>query len=223
MQRKLLLAFGILSLMALPACQSPGVVARDSAASFDALVRAVPDRVTPDESIGGYALTAPDGSARFLWSKDYSQGSVYDAWLETDVMPFVEAGLNTGKLPEGMVHEGTLVVGADFGNQPPGYSGEPTPQKAYEQIVKYSGDSIGYYAAPDHYGIDLGGGHMFKWAKDLQTNDKDIVFVLDPKPFLDAGVDPDKIPGWLHTKVEIIDPKGIKVQADKLLKPFNLK
>ncbi len=211
----------ILPLMLLSACQSLDVVARDSTASFDALIKAVPEDIMPDDNIGGYALEAPDGSARFLWSQDFSQ-SVYDAWLETDITPFVEAGLDTTRLPEDMVHEGLLIIGADFGNEPPSYSGEATPIKAYEQIVKYKRDNIGYHAALDHYGINLDGGHMFEWAKNLQTNDKDIVFVLSPQPFLDAGADPNKIPGWVFAKVETMEDKGNNVQVDKLLKPFNI-
>lgn len=47
------------------------------------------------------------------------------------------------------------------------------------KIVEKSRDSIGYHAALDHYGIDLENGNMFEWAKDISTNDKDIVFVLN--------------------------------------------
>ena len=208
--------------LALTACQGLDVVGNGSAASFDALIQAMPNRVMPDENIGGYALEAPDGSTRFLWSQDFSQDSVYDAWLETDITPFVEAGLQTGRLPEGMVHEGILVLGVDFGSNPPSYTGEPTPLKAYGEIIQSGRESIGYHAALDHYGVNLGGGHMFEWAKDMSANDKDIVFVLNPKPFADAGADPDKIPGWLHAKVDIMNAKGKRVQADKLLKPFNI-
>lgn len=219
MRKRRFFPFLILPLLVLSACQAPDVAARDSAASFDALLKAMPDYIMPDDSIGGYALEAPDGSARFLWSQDFNQ-SVYDAWLETDITPFVEAGLDTARLPEDMVHEGLLLLGADFGSEPPDYSGEATPQKAYEQIVKYRPDNIHYLPKSDHYGISLGGGHMFQWAKNLQTNDKDIVFVLDPQLLSSAGADPNKVPGWMLLKVETIDGKGNKVQADKLLKPF---
>jgi hypothetical protein len=222
MRKARLLDLGLLLPLMLSACQSPDVVARDSAASFGTLLAAIPDRITPDDNIGGYALEAPDGSARFLWSQDFSRGSVYDVWLETDIMPFVEAGLDTAKLPEGVVHEGLIIVGADFGKQPPGYPGEATAQKAFEQIVKYKRDSIKYNKAADQYSIDLGGGHMFEWAGKFAENDKDIVFVLNPQPFTAAGTDPNKIPGWTFAKVEKVDGKGNTVQADMLLKPFNI-
>jgi hypothetical protein len=56
----------------------------------------------------------------------------------------------------------------------------------------------------------------------MGTNDKDIVFVLNPEPFIAAGVDPDKINGWAFTKVTVDDANGKPVQVDKILKPFDL-
>ena len=74
----------------------------------------------------------------------------------------------------------------------------------------------------DHYGIKLGNGDMLEWAKDMSKNDKDLVFVLDPAPFIAAGVDPAKIQGWSFAKVETKDDSGKTIQVDKLLRPFNL-
>ncbi len=58
--------------------------------------------------------------------------------------------------------------------------------------MNLSRGSISYHMALDHYGVALGGGNMFEWAKDLGANDKDIVFVLDPEPLIAAGVDPQR-------------------------------
>jgi hypothetical protein len=63
---------------------------------------------------------------------------------------------------------------------------------------------------------------MFEWAKNLATNDKDIVFVLALEPFIAAGTDPAKIEGWAFTKVTVDDVNGKPVLVDKILKPFNL-
>ncbi len=49
----------------------------------------------------------------------------------------------------------------------------------------------------------LGNGNMFEWAKDMQKNDKDIVFVLNPQPFIDAGVDPAKVHPCLFVNLMI--------------------
>jgi len=68
----------------------------------------------------------------------------------------------------------------------------------------------------------VGDGSLFEWAKNLNTNDKDIVFVLNPEPFIMAGVDPNSIEGWTFTKVPVDDDKGKMIEVDKILKPFDL-
>lgn len=89
--------------------------------------------------------------------------------------------------------------------------------------MKFQRVRIGYHEALDHYGIKLGNGNMFEWAKNMATNDKDIVFVLNPEPFIAAGADPSRIDGWIFAKVETKDDKGKPILADRLLKPFNLR
>jgi hypothetical protein len=81
---------------------------------------------------------------------------------------------------------------------------------------------IGYHGAADHFGVNLGGGNLFEWAKDMSKNDKDIVCVLNPQPFIDAGVDPAMVEGWLFAKVAVEDEKGRPVEVDKFLKPFDI-
>lgn len=84
-------------------------------------------------------------------------------------------------------------------------------------------EQIKYHADLDHYGVDVGNGNMFEWAKDMETNDKDIVYVLSPQVFIDAGVDPENVDGWLFAKVNVMDKDGKSVEVDKFLKPFDLK
>ncbi|MDR3325447.1 MAG: hypothetical protein LBS82_05645, partial [Spirochaetaceae bacterium] len=69
---------------------------------------------------------------------------------------------------------------------------------------------------------NVGGGNLFEWAKDMSVNDKDIVFVLNPEPFIAAGTDPNAIDGWAFAPVTVDDENGKPVVVDKLLKPFNL-
>jgi poly-D-alanine transfer protein DltD len=57
----------------------------------------------------------------------------------------------------------------------------------------------------------------------MSTNDKVIVFVLNPEPFIKAGVDPAKVQEWVFAKVEVKNKEGKKELVDKFLKPFNLK
>jgi hypothetical protein len=56
----------------------------------------------------------------------------------------------------------------------------------------------------------------------MAANDKDIVFVLNPEPFINAGLDPARIDGWVFAKVTVDDANGKPVEVDKILKPFDL-
>ena len=127
--------------------------------------------------------------------------------------------MDVSKLPAGMFDAGILRVEAELGSGKPAGA---TPLAAYEQLVGFGRDRIKYHQALDHYGVDLGGGFVFEWAKDLRRNDKDIVFAFNPEPFLKAGVEPGKVEGWAFAKVTIMSG-GKKIAVDRFLKPFDLK
>ncbi|HNX14460.1 MAG TPA: hypothetical protein PK854_06980 [Oscillospiraceae bacterium] len=205
------------------------VVGKSSVTSFNKILKTIPGKVSADEMNAGWSLKAPDGSVRFIWSEDYSKSPLHDVMLELDAKPFIDAGLDTGKLPENYAYyEGMLMVGTKLGSDSFNYNGQPTPLTAYEKIVQNYRSSVGYHTALDHYNVSVGGGNMFEWAKDLKTNgttgenqDKDIVFVLNPEPLIAAGVNPEKAEGWVYAQVTV-DINGKPTQVYKFLKPFNL-
>lgn len=218
----LLLCVGVIAMLALAGCKQLDVVGNGSVTSFSAVLDAIPDKVQADEMNAGWSLSAPDDTVRFIWSEDYSKSPLHDVMLEFDAQPFLDAGLEPGKLPESIVYyEDKLMVGTKLGSDELKYSGDPTPLAAYEQIVSLYRDSIGYHMAMDHYGVKLANGNMFEWAKDMSKNDKDIVFVLNPEPFLAAGADPNAVTGWAFAKVPM-EENGKMIEVDKLLKPFDL-
>jgi hypothetical protein len=197
-------------------CGKLDVVGSDSIRSFGELLQNAPQLVSEDTANGGWSILAPDYAARFIWSLN-------DITLEFDAAPFIDAGLDPGKLPAYFTrYDGTLIIGTKLENKEM-YNGEITPLAAYEHIVKQKRSAIGYHAAMDHYGVSLENGNLFEWAKDLNTNDKDIVFALDPEPFIRAGADPNNIEGWLFDKVLVDGENGRMIQVDKFLKPFNVK
>jgi hypothetical protein len=198
------------------------VVGKSSLSSFKVVTEELEDKITPDNEYGGWSLSAPDDTVSFFWSKDFSKSTFHDVMLTFEAEPFVTAGLDVNKLPEGMAFDDMIMVGTKLGNEKITYDGEATPYKSYEKIVDLKRTSIKYHAALDHYGIDLGNGNVFEWAKDMNTNDKDVVFALNPEPFIKAGVDPDKVEGWIYAKVPTMQ-NGKKVEVYKFLKPFNLK
>ena len=232
---KIILAAGIVAVAALVLIilQSVGgnldVVGTQSVTSFKAVLQAIPAQVKADEMNGGWSLLAPDGTVRFIWSKDFAKSPLHDVMLELDAKPFVDAGLDTAKLPANYAaYDGMLMVGTKLGNDELQYSGDATPLASYEQIVSKYRASINYHSALDHYGVKLGDGNMFEWAKDMTKNtvtgkeqDKDIVFVLNPEPLIAAGVDPAKVEGWVYAQVPV-EENGKTVQVYKFLKPFNI-
>jgi hypothetical protein len=205
------------------------VVGKQSVTSFDAVLQAIPAQVTADDTNGGWSLLAPGGTVRFIWSKDYAKSPLHDVMLELDAQPFVDAGLDASKLPVNYAtFDGMLMVGTKLGNAEFQYSGVVTPLASYEQMVNNYRASINYHTALDHYGVMLGNGNMFEWAKDLTKNtvtgtdqDKDIVFVLNPEPLIAAGVDPAKVVGWVYTQVSV-EENGKTIQVYKFLKPLNI-
>lgn len=223
MRKKLLLtAVTLLAVVGLSACGKLDVIGEKSVSSFDAVLTILGDKVTEDTEFGGWSLEAPDGTARFVWSKDFSKTTANDAQLIIDAQPFLNAGLDGSKLPEGMLVGDKIIVGTELGNDVLTYTGDATPLASYEQILKLYRDSIKYHLALDHYGVALSGGNMIEWAKDMTTNDKDLVFVLNPEVFLAAGTDPAKLEGWIYAPVETMDDNGKKITVDKFLKPFDL-
>jgi len=211
----------LLMLISFSGCGKLDVIRDYSIKSFDKILTLSGDRVKTDESATSWSIYAPDQTARMVLSKDYSKSNL-DVSIETDAKPFLKAGLDGTKLPKGMLVGDKIIVGTNLGETALSYEKEPTPLEIYKKIVSFSRDHLKYHAKLDHFGIDLTNGNVFEWAKNTATNDKDIVFLLNPQVFIDAGVDPNKVEGWLFAKVETMDSNGKKIQVDKFLKPFNL-
>lgn len=215
-------------ILSVTACTSLDVVGRTSITAFDEVLKRIPDEVKTNELNAGWEINAPDGSARFIWSADYSKAGKHDAMLEFDQEPFVKAGLDISKLSDKYTaYDNMLMVGKKFGGKEK-TRGDASAIAAYKLIVNNYRDSINYHTTLDHYGIKLGDGNMFEWAKDLKINgydktnqDKDIVFVLNPEPLIAAGVAPEKVNGWVYAQVPIVED-GKTVKVWKFLKPFNI-
>ena len=212
------------------ACARLDVVGEQSVNAFDEVLKAAADKVSADEQNAGWSLAAPDDSARFVWSTNPGKSPQYDILLAFDATPFVDAGLDTSKLPENYtVKNDTILVGRRLADDGVTTTEPATSLASYQKTVEKNASVIGYHSAMDHYNVNLGGGNLFEWAKDLTMNtvdnsnqDKDIVFVLNPEPLIAAGVDPQRVEGWMYATVNI--GMGAKPEeVYKFLKPFDLK
>lgn len=206
------------------------VIGQGSFRSFGEVLEAASGQLEADEANGGWSLSAPDQSARFVWSQDYSKSPGYDVMLEFDAKPFLDAGLDAASLPESYtVADEKLVVGSDLGDEALVYEVEPTALEAYGQIVKKHRSAVSYHMGGDHYGVGIGHGNGVEWANDLEMNmtskeaqDKDLVFVLNPEPLIAAGVDPEKVEGWNYAVVHGASHGGKSTDSYKFLKPVSL-
>lgn len=220
----------------LAGCAATDVVAKVANTSFKAVADASGDRVKWSEEDQAWVLGSPAGDT-VAFSSDFSRNASSggmadmdkpDVEFSFDAAPFVAAGLDVAKFPkvEGIkyeIDEGRFMYHFELGSDKFSPDAKKSIEATFAELVRTQRTRVGYHEKLDHYGIKLGNGNMFEWAKDMSKNDKDIVWVLNPEPFIAAGVDPAKIQGWAFAKVETKDDAGKTIYVDKLLKPFNLK
>ncbi len=226
----------------LTSCAATDVVATVAVSSFEALVQKLGDKVSYEDMDKAWLITSPAGD-KFMIAQDFARpnadGESPDFELDFDAVAFLAAGLDPAKLPMTETlgykqEQGRFMLHFDWGNvalkAATDGSALPVAGSApgaglvatFKQIMATYRERIGYHEKLDHYGFALGDGNMVEWAKDMATNDKDLVFVLNPEPLIKAGLDPNKLAGWVFAKVEIKDANGKAQLVDKLLKPFNL-
>lgn len=207
---------------AITGCSNLDVVGKTAITSFNALNAAL-SNATFDATASTWTMSAPDGQALILSSQ--SKESPVDATMRLHAAPFLKAGLDQSKLPAHYVLDEAneaLLITVDLGDIQYSNDTASSMDATFNALVTNYRKSIDYHEALDHYGLLFGGGNAFEWAKDLKTNDKDIVFVLNPEVLINAGVNPDAVEGWVFTKVDIKDATGAVQKVDKLLKPYTL-
>ena len=216
-------------------CAETDIVAKVAKTSFKALLEASPGRVAFDQEEGAWGLSSPGGD-RVFFAADFSRNGgegqaadmdMPDVEFTFDVAPFLAAGLDPSKLvgAEGLryeVEDDELMLHFELGSDAFAATAKDSLEAAFAEIVRSQRARLGYHAKLDHYGIKLGEGNMLEWAKDLSTNDKDLVFVLNPEPLIAAGLDPAQVSGWAYAQVEMEDEEGKTISPWKLLRPFDL-
>jgi hypothetical protein len=203
--------------------------------SFAAVVAASEPRVSYSGEDTSWVLESPEGD-ELLISTDFARNAGSggmadmdkpDIEMTFDAAPFLAAGLDMSRLiaPEGIkyqIEDGRFMLHVELGQDLFGMDAKKSMDAVFAELLRTHRSAVGYHEKLDHYGIKLGGGNMFEWAKDMARNDKDIVWVLNPEPLTAAGVDPAKLTGWVYAKVEMKDDAGKTIFVDKFLKPFGL-
>jgi hypothetical protein len=209
-----------IALFALAGCSELDVVAKYATSSFDSMTRLA--SVSHNDS--GWTIVSPGGE-RFSIADDFSVGTS-DLAFSFDASPFIEAGLDVAKLPSDYVFDSgsnTITLSFDADSKPS--AGEPSGSilDSFRRLVASNRSMIGYHMQADHYGISLGNGNVFEWARAMSSNDKDIVFALNPGPLIASGLDPVKTKKWVFTKVNVMDENRKNVLVEKLVMSYNFK
>jgi hypothetical protein len=118
-----------------------------------------------------------------------------------------------------------LIIGRELGDKKTAYNETATPLASYENIIKNHRNAITFHMEADHHAVDFGNGNAFEWANDMITNgatgapqSADMLFVLNPQPLIDAGVDPNNVDGW-----NFVTRTMMGKSVEKFIKAFDLK
>jgi len=216
--------FAVTLLFTAMSCAKLDVVATDSSRAFDELLKAMESKSLLYDNGDDWQLMSPAGDARFIFSKNKATVTDQYTLMEVNLAPFIAAGLDPALLPTDIfrIEDDLMVLGFATKITKATNKEDTNPLDSYNHILTLNRSRIGYHKQLDHYGIDLGNGNLFEWAKDMGANDKDLVFVLDPQPFIAAGADVYLIEGWTFGKVTVDDENLQPVEKDKLLKPSEL-
>ncbi|HOV13790.1 MAG TPA: hypothetical protein PK771_05860 [Spirochaetota bacterium] len=200
-------------------CEKLDVIGKYSVTSFSNLIENKEIKINEEDNY--YTIELNDGNS-FGMSKFFSKDLPHFN-LDLDAADFIQAGLDVNKLDGNYVFDkDSNRIKINFKTDNDSINSNNGIEELFKQIVKYKRGIIGYHEDLDHYGISLGKGNAFEWAKDLKTNDKDVVFVLYPEPFINAGLNPDNLKSWIYAKVKIKDERGNPKEVFRFLKPYNL-
>jgi hypothetical protein len=188
------------------------VVKDASVNSFNDLVISGLDKKHDDSS---WIITMPDKASDLILKTDKNVTSVT---LSLDATPFLKAGLDAEKLPSYMtVNEDKLYITSVYGSRKL-KNNSIAIDNIFNNIVTAYRDKLSYHNTLGHFGLAIGDGNAFEFAKDINNNDKDIVIALNPEVLANASVDVTKVEGFIVADVKMDNGKSVK----KLLKVFNI-
>ncbi len=209
--------------LSLAGCTSTDTVGKFAVKSFESLETNLGESVQQETDTLNWSLLTPNAE-KVTINSDFS--SPVDIVMTFDATPFIKAGLAPENLDSEVISldssNNILSITSELGSENPTNEKTTSMTAVIEGLVKNYRDRIGYHSKLDHYGISLDGGNMLEWAKDLKTNDKDLVLVLNPEPFIAAGVDPNAVEGWIYAEVEMMDENDKPFFEYKFLKPYNI-
>lgn len=88
-------------------------------------------------------------------------------------------------------------------------------REAFLLILDTFPDRVSFHKELSHWGLILENGDGFEWITDSSLNEADVAMVLNANEFIEAGLDVDKLTGWLFKKAEMGMPA-------RIIRPYDL-
>ena len=201
-------ALSITIAFALSANEAFDVVANYAITSFEKLG----ERPAPASTGRLYEVRSPAETEAFLYGERVQ--------LAFDLAAFATAGFDPDKFESEITEEdgwlkivSEMVEGVDTSNA--------DALSVFENVIRNGRSHLEYHMEHDLFELHLGGGHTFRWAKDPQTNTRGMTFVLNPEPFIEAGLDPDQLEGWTQADVTMMHGPQRGQTVPRLLRNYS--
>lgn len=232
--KKIAIVFGFsIMVFALSGCQrtiTGNETADNGLNSFNAIVEANPEKKGFHSALQHWGFALPTGE-KFEWSKDMSANKA-DFAMVMLADPLVEAGLDIDKLDKNeWLYEtaGKDDMGVDLPNRlikPYNVSDKKEVSNGSEdsmrRLLKTDTNIIKYHEEQQHYRLILGTNEV-QWTEKLGINDADMIFVLEAKPLIEAGLDVAKLEGsgWIFREASK-ENMGMGESPDQLVKIYDI-
>ena len=91
----------------------------------------------------------------------------------------------------------------------------------FANVVRSNRHALEYHMDHDLFELHLGGGNTFRWAKDWRANTRGMTFVLNPQPFIEAGLETENLEGWTLANVNMMYGPESGQTVPRLLKNYS--
>ena len=176
--------------------------------------------VTSFETLGEVVeVVAYDGGSYVVYSPNRKEQFAFggDVLLIFDNAPFIAAGLNLDMFEgSNFIAEGSYLVFTS--ESVAGIANAGGAIDSIEAIIRSNRRHMHYHMDHDLFELHLG-DHTFRWAREIRDNTHGMTFVLNPEPFIAAGLNPDALEGWILADVALEHGRG--ETAPRLLRNFS--
>ncbi len=191
----------------------------DAVKNFNLVLAGNPEAKVFHNELKHFGLSL-EGGSKFEWTEDPSMSDA-DFSISIDAEEFIKAGLDvnklggktftfqdaTGETPKILVHNLNI---SDKSETYTNYG------EALNNLINQIPDNLSSLKN-DGYILNIGQGFQVHWNGDQRAN-KDIAFIINAEDLVSAGLDVNKLSGWIVPKNITSNDKGIK-----LLKVYYLK